>query len=37
MVQTYDPEPVWDEPPDVAEKWIQSVDDNVAAGMPCFN
>ena len=31
MVKTYDPEPVWDKPPDVAEKWIQFVDDNVLA------
>ena len=31
MVKTYDPEPVWNKPPDVAEKWIQFVDDNVLA------
>ena len=31
MVQTYDPEPVWDKPVDVPEKWIQHVDHNVAA------
>ena len=29
MVQTNDPEPVWDKPVDVPEKWIQTVDDNV--------
>ena len=29
MVQTTDPEPVWDKPVDVLEKWIQFVDDNV--------
>lgn len=32
MVQTHDTEPVWDKPPDVDEKWIQFVDDNVSAG-----
>lgn len=31
MVQTYDTEPVWDKPPDVDEKWIQYVDDNVSS------
>jgi len=31
MVQTNDPEPVWDKPTDVPEKWIQTVDDNVYA------
>ena len=31
MVQTNDPEPVWDKPVDVPEKWIQTVDDNVFA------
>jgi hypothetical protein len=29
MVQTHDAGPVWDKPPDVEEKWIQFVDDNV--------
>ena len=29
MVQPHDTEPVWDKPPDVDEKWIQFVDDNV--------
>ncbi len=29
MVVTNDPEPVWDKPVDVPEKWIQTVDDNV--------
>ena len=32
MVLTNDPEPVWDKPVDVPEKWIQFVDDNVLAG-----
>ena len=31
MVQTTDPEPVWDKPVDVPEKWVQFVDDNVLA------
>lgn len=31
MVQTHDPEPVWDKEVDVPEKWIQYVDDNVTA------
>ena len=31
MVVTNDPEPVWDKPVDVPEKWIQSVDNNVLA------
>ena len=31
MVLTNDPEPVWDKPVDVPEKWIQSVDSNVLA------
>lgn len=33
MVYTHDPEPVWDKEVDVPEKWIQSVDDTVAASM----
>jgi len=31
MVKTHDTEPVWDKPVDVPKKWIQSLDDNVAA------
>ena len=31
MVQTHDPEPVWDQPVDVPEKWIESVDEAVVA------
>jgi len=31
MVKTHDTEPVWDKPVDVPEKWIQSLDENVAA------
>ena len=31
MVLTNDPEPVWDKPVDVPEKWIQFVDENVSA------
>ncbi|KAL8933235.1 MAG: hypothetical protein Q9216_006458 [Gyalolechia sp. 2 TL-2023] len=34
MAITYDPEPVWDEPCKVPEKWIETVDDNVAAKLP---
>lgn len=33
MVLSNDPEPVWDQPVDVPEKWIQFVDDNVVASM----
>ncbi len=29
MVLTNDPEPVWDKPVDVSEKWIETVDENV--------
>lgn len=36
MVQTYDPEPVWDKPVDVPERWIQNVDDNILASQSCF-
>lgn len=37
MVQTHDTEPVWDKPPDVDEKWIQYVDDNVSSSkLPCL-
>ena len=32
MVLTLDPEPVWDKPVDVPEKWIQKVDPNVEKG-----
>jgi len=32
MVRTNDPEPVWDKPNDVPEKWIETVDDNVYIG-----
>ena len=28
---TYDPEPVWNEPMHVPEKWIQSADENIDA------
>lgn len=31
MAITVDPEPVWDQPIDVPEKWIETVDENVAA------
>ena len=31
MVLTKDPEPVWDKEVDVAEKWIQFVDESVSA------
>lgn len=31
MAITVDPEPVWDKPNEVDEKWIQYVDENVAA------
>lgn len=31
MVPTHDTEPVWDKPPDVEEKWIEYVDDNLLA------
>ena len=31
MVLTHDPEPVWDKPVEVPEKWIQFVDSNVVA------
>lgn len=31
MAITVDPEPVWDQPTDVPEKWIENVDENVAA------
>ena len=34
MVQTYDPEPVWDKPPDVDEKWIGYLDDSVTSKLP---
>ena len=30
MAITVDPEPVWDQPNDVPEEWIETVDDNVA-------
>ena len=32
MVLTFDPEPVWDKPVDVPEKWIQKVDLSVEKG-----
>ena len=32
MVRTLDPEPVWDKPVDVHEKWIQKVDPSVEKG-----
>jgi hypothetical protein len=31
MVRTPDPEPVWDEPNEVPERWIESVDESVLA------
>ncbi|KAL8879026.1 MAG: hypothetical protein Q9215_002065 [Flavoplaca cf. flavocitrina] len=34
MAITVDPEPVWDQPIDVPEKWIETVDENVAAKLP---
>ncbi|KAL9609574.1 MAG: hypothetical protein Q9167_005667 [Letrouitia subvulpina] len=34
MAITVDPEPVWDKPNEVDEKWIHSVDENVVAKMP---
>ncbi|KAI4259556.1 MAG: hypothetical protein L6R42_004524 [Xanthoria sp. 1 TBL-2021] len=34
MAITVDPEPVWDQPNEVPEKWIETVDDNVAAKLP---
>ncbi len=32
MVKTHDSEPVWDKPPDVDEKWIKYIDENVLVG-----
>ncbi|KAL8772346.1 MAG: hypothetical protein Q9209_002558 [Squamulea sp. 1 TL-2023] len=34
MAITIDPELVWDQPNDVPEKWIETVDDNVVARLP---
>ncbi|KAL8976837.1 MAG: hypothetical protein Q9205_007239, partial [Flavoplaca limonia] len=34
MAITVDPEPVWDQPIAVPEKWIETVDENVAAKLP---
>ncbi|KAL9581455.1 MAG: hypothetical protein Q9212_003890 [Teloschistes hypoglaucus] len=34
MAITVDPEPVWDQPIDVPEKWIETVDEKVAARLP---
>lgn len=31
MAITVDPEPVWDQPTDVSEKWIETIDETVAA------